>query len=156
MIRRLFVSLVLTSGLLTGLLPAAASAHGPALRGRLVDRSNASLVAMTGNCACYRQWYTVGLQPGSFSLSINVQSCRGTVGPACGIFAFLYKGSREVQTANVGCPAKTACGQSLQLRYKVGSTGVYYILIQGSGAVTIWYRMTVRGNIYPLHCHRYC
>jgi len=156
MIRRLFVSLVLSSGLLIGLLPSAASAHGPALRGRLVDRSNASLVAMTGNCACNRQWYTMGLQPGAVNLSINVQSCRGLVGPNCGIFAFLYKGSREVQTANVGCDTKKACGQSLQLRYKVSGSGVYYVVIQGTGATTIWYRMTVRGNVYPLHCNKYC
>jgi hypothetical protein len=156
MIRRLIVSLVCSSGLLIGLLPSAASAHGPALRGRLVDRSNSSLVAMTGNCACYRQWYTMGLQTGAFKLSITVQSCRGALAPTCGIFAFLYLGSREVQTANVGCNAKTACGQPLQLRYKVGTSGVYYVVIQGTGAPTIWYRMTVRGNIYPLHCHKYC
>jgi len=156
MIRRLFVCLVLCTGLFIGLLPAAASAHGPALRGRVVDRSNATLVARTGKCSCDKQWYTMGLQPGAFNLSIAVQSCRGTAVPTCGAFAFLYRGSHVIQTANVGCYASKPCAQELQLQYRVTHGGVYYVLIQGTGAVTIWYRMRVRANLYPLHCHTYC
>jgi hypothetical protein len=143
------------------LLPTAASAHGPRLRGLEIDRAT-QLRPLTSYCICDERWFTVGLKPGAAQVSVSSVSCASPEAPTCGVDVSVSRASKSgrqiMASGHVSCDVhpKLACSGPLHLTYQVSQTGVYYILAQGLGAFGIRFTLAVSGRIYPLNCHKYC
>ena len=147
---------VLGSLLIAVLVPSVALAHGPLRKGLEIDH-NRQLTMMTGYARSDWKWATVGLQPGRVTVAATLLRCGQAAAPTCGLIADLMRGSRTIRSAEVGCyTSHRTCGQTARVTFDVTKAGVYYIVIQGLGADSIKYRMRVQGNIYPLHCRKYC
>jgi len=156
MIQRLTLVSVLCCALAAGLLPTSASAHGPVRRGIVVDAPSVR-TGRTGNCACYNQWYTVGINAGTVKMSLHVTFCQQTLAPSCGVVAYLRDSSHDISNASTGCfTSKFRCDGGINLSYHAARPGVYYLLVKGEGANVIRYVLSVRGSLYPLHCSKYC
>lgn len=160
MIRRLTLSLFSGALLTASLVPASASAHGPLRRGYVIEH-NIAFNMTTSNCACDEKWFTMGLRPGTVSITATIQNCHRELSPACGLTMFFFRararGQEQLKMETVGCStSKSRCGKSVQLSYRVSEQGVYYVLVRGSGSTIIHYRVRVRGNLYVLNCQKYC
>jgi hypothetical protein len=112
----------------------------------------------TGNIPQQWRWYTVGLQPGTVTVSATVQSCaRALLAPTCGLFLDLLHRKKLLQSASGACYRKQrGCHATVQLSYHIARQGAYYILATGAGGGPVTFSMRLNGNIYPLHCHTYC
>jgi hypothetical protein len=105
MFRRCLTVLLCTALLSLALGPGMASAHGPKREGVEVDHSQ-TINYRTGNCMCFWNWYTLGLQPGKVSISLSVGKCTLAMGPVCAASADLYRGSAKVKEATASCYIK--------------------------------------------------
>lgn len=154
--RRTIFALLCSLIPLVALMPGSVSAHGPLLLGREIDRSTA-VSGSTGTCDCDWTWYTLGLRPGTVTVSAAVHSFTAQGGPSYGIRAVLMQNGRDLTGSGVSCSSSQwQCNKSLHFSYRIRGAGVYYLAVKGVGGSGITYTMWVRGTIYPLHCSRYC
>jgi hypothetical protein len=156
LLSRLSLAVLLSAVLIFTAAATTFSAHGPLLRGHVIPKST-TLTSSTGNCSCVWQWYTLGLQKGTFSLTTTVRSFAYSMGPTYGIAGTFFQNGRTLSTAQAAClSSRHRCDQSFRISYQVSKAGVYYILLRGLGAEVINFTMRVQGRIVPLHCHRFC
>jgi hypothetical protein len=156
MLRRLSVCLLLLLSLVPAFGAGTAFAHGPVRRGFELDFSG-TLKIPTGSATNQARWLTVGLRRGHFSAVIRLNSCSKSNLPSCGVYMSLAQPGRTLHVVTAGCSMKhPRCGATARIDQNVTSPGVYYISIVGLGSGTIMSSLTVKGNIYPLHCHKYC
>lgn len=138
------------------LLPHAASAHGPKLRGSELD-GNVTINGLTGGYHKNWSWYTVGLRPGMITVQARMNVCNRALAPTCGLYVDLLQGGQVLQSQTAACLSKhPRCGASAQLTYRIRTAGAYYLLIMGAGGEAISYTMRLQANIYRLNCHKYC
>jgi hypothetical protein len=141
-------------GLVAACLPEAAKAAGVPPRGTTIQQSKA-VVGVTGSCVCSHVWYTVGLRRGPVRISTTVTRCSRSLTGSCGLRMFLLRGDEQVGMAQPMCsPNALPCRGAMS--HRIGAGGVYYLLIEGQGSLAVTYSLQVRGNIYRLHCHKYC
>lgn len=154
MARRLLSMLVLVSAVAVS-LPGTALAHGPIRRGFEIDQ-NTKLTQSAGSVKAEWRWVTMGLRSGPVHVALTLHSCKRAAAPTCGTYVFLYHGDQVVAQKSVACYSHKRCEQTTRLRYQVHNSGVYYVEVVGLGASKIMYTLAVAGNIYPLHCQKYC
>jgi len=155
MVRRVVISLLLIASVLV-MWPTGVSARGIPVKGMRINDST-TISRVTGNCQCNWEWFTVGLKPGTLTVSATIKSCAGMMAPACGMYIDLIRGNAMLTRAQSGCyGSKSHCNQPLDLTYRISRQGVYYLMVHGAGAQEVTYAMRVRGNIYRLACWASC
>jgi len=139
------------------LLPAAALAHGPAPKGQVLTKP-VIVTGVTGEGKCQDQWYTVGFRPGQAAIDIAITGTEGMVRvPTIAIRSILYRGTTIVDSGQAACATKSKiCRAVIRFRRRFSDTGVYYLYIHGVGANTIDFSARFTGNIYALHCKKFC
>jgi hypothetical protein len=159
MIRRTLWPLLLALVLSALFLPQAAFAQRHPVRGQVLNQ-NITLKPFTSSCACDARWYTVGLRPGTVRVSAQVLACGMSRNPTCGINVFLLQAANTPRTVRVGQASCSMhpfhCGAAANLAYSVTQQGVYYMLVRGLGADSIRFSLRLQGNLYTLHCTKYC
>lgn len=156
MIRRAFAALSLLI-LILALAPAThAAAHRTALKGQAID-GQVTISGQTGACACMKQWYTIGFKPGKVAIRGQLKACGDQGQPYCFMVVTLLRGPVTLKTVSVQCPSKASrCNRSWSINYRVKAAGAYYLQVQGEVGLTMNYTLRPSGNIYRLHCARYC
>jgi hypothetical protein len=132
-----------------------ALAHGPIRHGLELDH-NTTLSLHTGAQHGEWRWVTVGLMPGAVHVAVTLKACGNSIAPTCGLYAFLYRRHQIVGRTVAACYANKPCNKTVRMTYRVTARDVYYVLIAGAGADGIPYRISVSGNVFPLHCRKYC
>lgn len=133
-----------------------ASAHGPALKGREIDRP-VSVSGQTGACECLQQWYTLGFKPGTVTISGRLKRCGDRGQPYCFMVVSLLRGNQTVGSASAQCPSKAShCNRGWTVRYRVKRRGIYYLQVRGEVGLTMNYTLRPSGHLYRLNCGKYC
>ena len=156
MIYRLVVSALVTISLVLAITPRPALAHGMILKGAEIDH-NMYLHGSTGSCICDDRWFTMGLAPGTVKIIVQLQHCGTTATKTCAIEAYLSRGKTDLGAATPACfSSQKHCNRSQTITYHVKQRGAYYLLLRGAGSLLIYFSLRINGNVYPLHCHKYC
>ncbi len=153
---RLLLSSMLVVACLIPMLLSPADARGLPLKGQLLT-SNEALNLTTGNCTCDTNWLTFGVGPGSVRIDAALKSFDMGFGFSYAVRVAVLQGNNAVTFGQAACAVKQKhCTQVLHLRFVAHSRTIYYIRVEGPGAEGIHYRLTVRGNLKPLHCAKGC
>ncbi|MDQ2741732.1 MAG: hypothetical protein M3Z66_05485 [Chloroflexota bacterium] len=134
-----------------------ALAHGPLLRGIPLQELG-GYHGITGECACERQWYTIGFNPGPVKMNVVMGRAGTKLAATYGLRATLLHGLRQLQSATLACQAGARrCQPEAHFDFAVKKHGVYYLLIEGLGAHGVPYAIQLRaGALYRLRCRKYC
>lgn len=125
----------------------AASAHGVTIRGQELFRATTT-PGQTGDCNCVWKWYTFGVKPGELRISASITGYHVATVGSYGLRLYLYRGKTAVRSAQLGCSTKQPCRGTAHLTYRVPRRGVYYLRVEGPGAVGVSFSLTVRGKLY--------
>lgn len=156
MISRFALSALVIMSVVFAISPRPALAHGAILKGMEVDHS-VSLQGSTGSCSCDDRWFTMGLAPGTVKITAELQHCGTTATKTCAIEAYLSHGKTDLGAATPACfSSQKHCNRSQTITYHVKKRGAYYLFVRGAGSLLIYYMLRIRGNLYPLHCNKYC
>ncbi|MGI8827746.1 MAG: hypothetical protein ACR2JC_19360 [Chloroflexota bacterium] len=140
----------------TAVAPGVAQAAQPKLKGNLIE-APATLTGLTGSCQCDWQWYTVGLRPGTVSLTATLRRDGPIMAPSYALFVSLIRGGSVLKTVQVSCSStRPRCGRHVTLSHRIATSGVYYLLVRGEGSAAMQFSVQVRGKLYPLHCRSSC
>ena|SRR5947209_8619484 len=138
------------------LLPAGASAAGTRLKGYQVMHPTA-VSGMTGSCQCSWQWYTIGLRPGAFHLTLTLRKNGPRLAPTYAVYADLYRGGSTLGEVHVACDSSSShCNQSATLTRHITTPGIYYLQLTGEGSISIQYSLRLGGSIVPIRCSPRC
>lgn len=157
MLRRLQLTIVCLVAMFAASCPGLAWAHGPVRQGLEIDHNISGLRLSTGATPQQKRWQTVGLNPGRTSVAVKVSQCTQAIAPTCGIYLGISDPRHTIRYTTAACYTKAKhCGAVARISFTVTRRGVYYVWFFGSGAMGINVHESVSGNIYPLHCGKYC
>lgn len=156
--RRLFLPLLLLSGLLWSMSSPALASNGAPFKGELIDSSK-TISNVTGGCTCLANWYTFAMNPGSFSVTAVLKGYGMKLTSIYGLRVSLYSGSpsHQISYAQTACFASArACNRAARIRRHVRRSTVFYLEIYGPGANGVRYTLAVHGNTRVLRCRARC
>jgi hypothetical protein len=154
-LRKSILAIVLAVCILPG-MGMAAQAKGVPFKGQLI-MANGVMSQTTGNCMCNANWYTLGANPGSLTITATLQGYSLPFTTSYGVRMFLYAGKRSVNGGQAACTtSQKRCHQQAVLRVRVRTPTIYYLQVYGPGASVVYYSLRVSGKIRRLHCAKTC
>jgi hypothetical protein len=98
----------------------------------------------------------VALRPGALTVRTKVQSPATTGAKTYRLSVVVMPKNRVtvLKQGSVTCSSsKRPCGKTVVLHLQIKKAGVYYIQVRGKDADSLWYSLSVQGNIQTLHCN---
>ncbi|MGI8967493.1 MAG: hypothetical protein ACR2GA_00100 [Chloroflexota bacterium] len=153
--RRISFAILLVAGLLAA-LPSKTLAKSAPLKGRYVS-SNQMFTGITGGCTCQTQWYTMGVNRGTFRINAVLQGYGSDYTPEYGLRLILLDGKKPIGFQQTACyRSKRNCNSHIHLSVTVPRRSIYYLKVEGPGGQNVRYTINFQANFRHLTCRASC